>query len=98
MARFGRASKSRFLDCLWRRKRRNSFDRLLHFQRSQVNIYFNLGLEININRYKFIEDLTKFENTSLDRTVSVRFDGEPGIDAGGLRREFYDLVGAQLKN
>lgn len=55
-------------------------------------------LEICINRYSFLEKLLTLADTDLKRIVSIRFDNEPGVDAGGLRREFFDLVGIQLKN
>lgn len=45
-----------------------------------------------------MEGLTNFEKTDLKRHISVKFEGEPGIDAGGVKREFFDLIGAQLKN
>lgn len=55
-------------------------------------------MEIIVNRFRFLEDLTKFEKTDLNRIISVKFDGEPGIDAGGVKREFFELIGVQLKN
>jgi hypothetical protein len=35
---------------------------------------------------------------SLHTTFRVKFAGEPGIDAGGVKREFYDLVGKEMKS
>ena len=35
---------------------------------------------------------------SLHVNLSIKFVNEPGIDAGGLKREFYDMVGNEMKN
>ena len=35
---------------------------------------------------------------SLMVKFDVKFTGEQGIDAGGLRREFYDMIGKEIKN
>lgn len=45
-----------------------------------------------------LEKLVSMVDQNLVRGLSIRFDGEPGVDAGGLKREFYDLVGALMKN
>jgi hypothetical protein len=45
-----------------------------------------------------LEKLVSLVDKDLIRGLSIRFDGEPGVDAGGLKREFYDLVGALMKN
>lgn len=53
--------------------------------------------EIVINRNKFLEDLFTIAEKSMHATVNVKFVGEPGIDAGGVKREFYDMVGSEMK-
>ena len=30
--------------------------------------------------------------------LDVMFKGEQGIDDGGVRREFYDMIGNEIKN
>lgn len=35
---------------------------------------------------------------SLHSSLSIRFANEPGIDAGGVKREFYDMIGNEMKN
>jgi hypothetical protein len=35
---------------------------------------------------------------NLKYSVQIRFQGEFGIDAGGLAREFYSVMGEYLKN
>jgi hypothetical protein len=35
---------------------------------------------------------------SLHTNLSVRFVNEPGIDAGGVKREFYDMIGNEIKS
>lgn len=49
--------------------------------------------EITVNRNKFLEDLFVVAEKNMHTTLTVRFVGEPGIDAGGVKREFYDLIG-----
>lgn len=45
-----------------------------------------------------LDKLVSMVDQNLVRGLSIRFDGEPGVDAGGLKREFYDLVGSLMKN
>ncbi len=54
--------------------------------------------EINVSRSKLLENLYDFSQKSMNVNWSVRFANEVGIDAGGLKREFYDLVGNEMKN
>ena len=35
---------------------------------------------------------------NLKRSFKINFQDELGIDAGGLKREFYELVGKTLKD
>ena len=49
--------------------------------------------DITVSRFRFLEDLFKLAEKSLHMNFSVKFTGEQGIDAGGLKREFYDMVG-----
>jgi len=35
---------------------------------------------------------------NLKHSVQIRFQGEYGIDAGGLTREFYSVIGEFLKS
>lgn len=35
---------------------------------------------------------------NLRRSFKINFQDELGIDAGGLKREFYELVGKTLKD
>lgn len=37
-------------------------------------------------------------NEKMNFTFSIKFLNEPGIDAGGLKREFYDMIGNTLKD
>lgn len=34
----------------------------------------------------------------MNYSFSIKFSEEPGIDAGGLKREFYDMIGNTLKD
>ena len=54
---------------------------------------------VNINRERFAEDLlTTFESFDLKNRLYLKFKNENGIDAGGLSREFYELVGKMMKD
>jgi hypothetical protein len=55
----------------------------------------NLYLMIQIRRDHLIEDaLTKLAQNrkNLKKPMKVQFIGEPGIDEGGVRKEFFTLV------
>ncbi|KAL4475236.1 hypothetical protein ABPG72_018893 [Tetrahymena utriculariae] len=57
------------------------------------------GQSVKINRDKFAEELlTNFESFDLKNALYINFKDEKGIDAGGLRREFYELVGKMMKD
>lgn len=52
-----------------------------------------------VGRVRFLEDLVRVATKhSLKGSLSVNFTNEQGIDAGGLRREFYELIGKEMKN
>jgi hypothetical protein len=51
-----------------------------------------------IKRSNFLEELVSHVDEDLNAIYRVVFSGEPGIDAGGLKREFYDTIGSQMKN
>jgi hypothetical protein len=40
-----------------------------------------------------MQSLFKIAEKSLDKNFSINFAGEQGIDAGGLKRKFYDMIG-----
>ena len=73
-------------------KRKKQFEELIYkYQRSSKTV--------NINRERFAEDLlTTFESFDLKNSLYVKFKNENGIDAGGLSREFYELVGKMIKD
>jgi hypothetical protein len=49
--------------------------------------------EIAVSRVNFMNDLFEIAKQGLFRILRVQFKGEDGVDAGGLKREFYDLIG-----
>lgn len=49
--------------------------------------------QLRPNRYRFLESLLEFDKHNPKHKFQVKFQGEEGIDAGGLTREFYNLVG-----
>lgn len=58
----------------------------------------NYYKDITVNRNKFLEELFTIAEKSLHTNLSVKFTNEPGIDAGGVKREFYDMVGNEIKS
>lgn len=34
----------------------------------------------------------------MNYSFNIKFVNEPGVDAGGLKREFYDMIGTTLKD
>jgi len=58
--------------------------------------------DININKenltLSFMTQLNKMSRKDMLAGVNVVFEGEAGIDAGGLRRELYDLAGQEIFN
>ena len=53
--------------------------------------------DVTISRNNFMEGLIKVAEMSLAVNFSIKFTGEQGIDAGGLKREFYDMIGNEFK-
>ena len=68
-----------------------SFSAVLHAHSERVVQGPPLDLEIS-RESLFAQAVAFYESSStvsLSRPLRVRFDGEDGIDAGGLRREFF---------
>ena len=70
--------------------------KLLEADLNSVNKKFYKS--VNIHRSRFLEELMTIAEKSLHVNLSIKFVNEPGIDAGGLKREFYDMVGNEMKN
>lgn len=61
----------------------------------------SLGLDLNISRNNILEDalsqLNKPDSVkNLRKPLKVTFKGEPGMDEGGLTKEFFHLITQQL--
>eukprot|EP01032_Pedospumella_encystans_P015961 gene15961-18228_t len=67
-------------------------DRLSEFQVVPTEGY----IKIEVRRNRLLEDshsvLTQFQADDLHKYMRIEFHGEPGIDAGGLEREWFALV------
>lgn len=67
-------------------------DRLSEFQVAPTEGY----IKIEVRRNRLLEDshsvLTQFQADDLHKYMRIEFHGEPGIDAGGLEREWFALV------
>ena len=61
---------------------------------------FGVELEIEIDRKKDLlqQVIRKYKNPAFDITkmLSVSFVGEPGLDSGGLTREYFHLLMQRL--
>lgn len=71
------------------------------FLRGRVNEN-DIQLVISVRRSNLIEDsireLSKVSQKQLQRRLTVKFENEPGVDAGGVSREFFYLITAELFN
>lgn len=73
-------------------KRKGQFD-------GSISKFKKGSKSITINRERFAEELlNNFEDFDLKNKLSITFKGENGIDAGGLSREFYELIGKMMKD
>ncbi len=53
---------------------------------------------MNVSRLSFFKSLSEFKLDKFKSVHHIVFINEPGADAGGLRREFWELVGKEIKN
>lgn len=62
----------------------------------------DLQLVIKVRRTNIVEDalheFSRVGEDQLQRRMTVKFDNEPGVDAGGVSREFFYLITAELFN
>ncbi|CAD8113504.1 unnamed protein product [Paramecium sonneborni] len=68
------------------------------FQNDINQVWKPTPYNLNISRVNFLEDLLELSEKKLNYSFSIKFANEPGIDAGGLKREFYDMIGNTLKD
>ena len=58
--------------------------------------------EISVRRDHILEDalnvLLRAKKNDLTKPLRVAFENEPGLDWGGVRKEFFDLLSAELFN
>ena len=105
------ASKSRYLEFenllrQHRARRRRMFDLMLG---GGMNILNNIGrnqlieeldLVLNVHRSSIIQDtlvqLQMQESIDLRKRLRIIFDGEQGIDQGGLTKEYFQLIMKEL--
>ncbi|CAD8120325.1 unnamed protein product [Paramecium sonneborni] len=73
-------------------KRRKKFEAELEksFKRTEYSLV--------IRRLNFLKDLLDLADKKMNYNFNIKFQDEPGIDAGGLKREFYDMIGNTLKD
>ena len=61
----------------------------------------NVHLQITVRRDRILEDsLNKLSNQgkNLKKPLKITFFGEAGVDAGGVRKEFFGLLTKELFN
>ena len=81
-----------------------SFDEKFSFFKKKINesygIYYSQDLFLGINRQDLLKDslgiLTKLSENDWKKKWVIRFINEPGIDAGGLFKEFIQLFSKEL--
>ncbi|KAG2736502.1 hypothetical protein G9P44_000592 [Scheffersomyces stipitis] len=78
--------------------KKNYFDRKLHLEKNE-----NSKLSINVRREQvfldsyrslFFKSKDEFRNSKLE----INFKGESGVDAGGVTREWYQVLSRQMFN
>lgn len=56
----------------------------------------NVFIVLNVTRHNIVEDtireLTRYTSEDLKKPLKVKFEGEEGEDAGGVRKEFFMLL------
>lgn len=82
--------------------KRAHFERKLRSFRTQHRRAFASGLRLRVRRNALFEDsyalLRNKTASEMRGRLSVRFQGEEGVDAGGLTREWYSLLSRQIFN
>lgn len=66
-----------------------------------IDLLGGLHLKINIRRDRIMEDaMSQLSSKShqLKKPLKVKFIGEQGVDEGGVRKEFFHLLTAELFN
>jgi len=71
---------------------------IFHQNISQFRNQYESGGNIKISRKTFFKDLLERPLKIFKGVYRVEFINEPGADAGGLKREFWELVGKEFKN
>lgn len=94
---FDAASKARFMNYEGQLTRR----RELHNSMNIMNLLTgqNIYLVVQIDREALVEDsLNSLVNAGkeLKKPLKVKFKGEPGVDEGGVAKEFFQLLVRQI--
>lgn len=76
----------------------NAFALLCEGTRScrKLTMTIELALEHDSNSIDFFKALDKLEHREMMRRVRVRYEGDAGIDGGGLRRQAFDKAATAL--
>jgi E3 ubiquitin-protein ligase NEDD4 len=80
---------------------RRDFQRKLTYFRSQPEMRLRKGkVNIDIRRESVLEDsferIMKLSGEELKQRLNIRFDGEEGLDYGGVAREFFFLLSHEV--
>ena len=54
--------------------------------------------EVWIKRWPYVNQVAEEEPQQLQRQLYVEFEGEEGVDEGGVSKEFFQLIIAELFN
>ncbi|CAD8124441.1 unnamed protein product [Paramecium sonneborni] len=77
-------------------KNMQDFQRSIFYDNNGKKIY-KVEKQVQIVRANFLDSLLKLQNEKLMGPLMIKFANEQGYDAGGLRKEFYSLIGNELK-
>ena len=93
------ANKAKILKVENQQQMRQEFEQafLQHLLRGVDEVPY---LILNVDRHNIIQDTLQQiqlkENKDLRKPLKVKFRGEPGVDEGGLRKEFFMLLVKEL--
>ncbi|CAK61201.1 unnamed protein product (macronuclear) [Paramecium tetraurelia] len=77
-------------------KNMQDFQRLILYDNEGKKIY-KVEKQLLIVRANFLDSLLKLKDEKLIGPLMIKFINEPGYDQGGPRKEFYSLIGNELK-
>ncbi|CAD8109987.1 unnamed protein product [Paramecium primaurelia] len=85
-----------FLEGVSFEKNMQDFQKSILYSDDGKKIY-KVEKELLIARSNFLDSLLRYQNDKLKGPLKIKFANEAGYDQGGPRKEFYMLIGNELK-